>query len=218
MSPWLAIRLLFGLSKKYKEDPELPAYALVIAQYTSEYEEVIRELWEKFKKNPSVENAEKFAKALAELVDTEWEKLFTDILNLDKLSEEQKQYLDDQINNHKGFIDSSLLPDMLKEIDKGSKAFNNLDYRVIFLYSGALWSFGFLSTIMWDGLELRDAADLFMFIGPKDESTCMGDNGCEQHVNKIYTVAEILLRGIIPGQLKCLTNCRHMLIPITSPL
>lgn len=218
MSPWFAIKLLFGLARKFKEEPELPDYVLLIAQRTSEYEEKIRRLWEDFKKNPTEENAHLFIELLKQLSNEDWERLLLEILGIAELSSEQREFLMEQLNTNQGFMLQSLLPDLVKEVKKGRGAFDNFDYRVIFLYAGAFWSFGFLSTIMWDGLELRDLGDLFMFIGPKDESTCKGDRGCEQYVGGIFTVAQILTDRIIPGQLKCLTNCRHMLIPIASPL
>jgi len=77
-----------------------------------------------------------------------------------------------------------------------------------------LWGFGMLSTIVFDGIQLRDALSLFMFSGPNDERTCTGPRGCAQHVGQVYTVAQILLYDIIPGHMKCGGNCRHMLFPI----
>lgn len=218
MSIWTGLISLLGLSIKLKQELELPDYVLKISGATADYEKKIADLWAEFKQDPNDDTAKVFIEKLQEIADNDWEQLFLNLLDQIDLNRKQRKFLEKELNDNKKYMVNSLYPDLIKELAKGNTAFNNLDYRVIALYAGALWSFGFLSTVMWDGLEARDLADVFLFIGPKDEATCTGERGCEQHVGKFYTVAQILKDQIIPGKLKCLTNCRHMLLPIASPI
>ena len=218
MKTWNILLTLKTLEVQLKQKVELPDYVVSIAESTAAYESDIAALWDNFKKNPTEDNALLFINELENLADEDFEKLFLDLLDEVDLSDRQRAYLEEQVSENKGYMRTSLMPDIIKGIKSGQTDFSNMDYRVLALYSGALWSFGFMSTVMWDGLEMRDAADLFIFAGPDDEETCTGERGCDQHVGKVYTVAQILAENIIPGKLKCLTNCRHMLIPIASPL
>lgn len=218
LPPWSTLLIFKELSQQLKEDYPLPTYTTKIAVGTASYEEVIRTLWEDFKHNPTAANAKKFIAALVDYSSDYWMDYLADVLDVDvdRLTKAQLDHLHKAVEEHQGYLQNSLLPDLLKAIAAGVGDFDSFDYRVIFLYAGALWSFGFLSTIMFDGLQPRDAGDLFIFLGPNDENTCEGERGCKQHVNKTYTVAEILLDDLIPGHFRCLTSCRHILIPVAS--
>lgn len=221
IAPWRTVDIFWQVCNRFKQENEeqpLPDYALKIAQHTSSYEDFIRELWETFKQDPTKENAIAFIEAIVTASDKVWEEFFLDILDVEDLTLQQRKLLQQEVSKHKDYLQNSLLPDLIKGIDAGVHDFSNLDYRVIFLYSGALWSSGFLATVMFDGLSLRDLADLFIFFGPNDENTCTGTRGCENYANKVYTVAQILADDIIPGHMRCLHNCRHMLLPVASPL
>jgi hypothetical protein len=216
--PWKELLTLKEVCLTLKEPLPLPDYAVRLSTGVANYETVLRSLWEDFKNNPTQANARALANFMKENSDKIWLETTLDILGIDELSEAQETMLRENLEEHHSYIEGSLLPDLIKAISEGYGDFGMFDYRVIFLYAGALWSWGFLATVAFDGLELRDLADLFMFVGPKDEGTCTGPRGCSQHVGKIYTVLEILEKMIIPGKLACLTSCRHMLIPIASPL
>lgn len=216
--PWLQVLAFKEAALILKEELPLPDYVVRLSTGVANYETVLRSLWEDFKQNPTKSNARALANFMKENSDKIWLETTLDILGIDQLSDQQESILRQELDRHHSFIEGSLYPDIIKGIEEQVKDFSNMDYRVIFLYAGALWSFGFLATVMFDGLDLRDLGDLFMFVGPNDEGTCQGPRGCKQHVGKIYTVLEILEKMIIPGYLSCLTSCRHMLIPIASPL
>jgi hypothetical protein len=219
ISPWRTVEVMEHMAVALKQDAPTDPVNRRIAAATSRYEDAITELWEEFKMHPSEENAKVFADKLRDLGIELWPEAMIDILGIDdELTPDMRQVLDEQLTEHHGFIFESLLPDIVKELREGREAFNNFDFRVIFMYAGALWMFGSLATVMFDGLDMRDLADVFLFAGPNDENTCTGPDGCEQHVGKLYTVAQILAQNIIPGRFRCLTSCRHMLIPVASPL
>lgn len=218
LQPWKLVLALKESALTLKEELPLPDYVVRLSTGVTKYEETLRKLWEKFKQNPSESNANNLSRFMKENSDKIWLETTLDVLGIDELSEEQETLLREKLEEHHSYIDGSLYPDLIKAIVDGREDFSNFDYRVIFLYAGALWSFGFLATVIFDGLEVRDLMDLFIFVGPKDEGTCRGEKGCFQHVGKVYTVLEILEKQIVPGYLKCLTSCRHMLIPIASPL
>lgn len=204
---------------------ELPDYVLAIAKYTAEYEQLIRAAWLEFKRNPDPATAQAFADMLVNISSERWAEWLPIILGVDSLSSRQQEHLDELLRDHHNYILTSLLPDILRNIEnKDQKTIvedgllDSLDHRAIFLYAGAFWSAGFLFSIAYDGLNVRDLMDLFMFIGPQDERTCTGARGCSQHVGKIYAVFQILADDIIPGHLNCLTSCRHILLPVASPL
>lgn len=217
-TPWNSLIVFKELSRQLKQKHPLPDYTTKIAEGTADYEAYIRIEWQHFKENPTIENAQNFISALINYVENHWQEYMADVLGIDSddLSLAQLDLLKTEADKHIQYMKTSLLPDLLHAIKIGLSNFNEFDYRVIFLYAGALWSFGFLATIMFDGLQPRDAGDIFLFLGPDDDATCTGDRGCKQHVNKAYTVAEILVDDIIPGRLKCLTSCRHILIPVVS--
>lgn len=218
LPPWDTLQIFNQLSIRLKQEHPLPQYTAAIASGTSNYEQYIREQWELFKLDPTPENANKFIESIVAYSTLYWKDYMADVLgvDVDRLSNAQLDKLQEELDIHHGYLRDSLYPDLLKAIASGTDSFNNFDYRVIFLYAGALWSFGFLSTIMFDGLELRDGADMFLFLGPDDENTCTGERGCKQHVNNAYTVVEILAQTIIPGYLRCGKSCRHILIPVVS--
>lgn len=218
LAPWRSIDIFLSMSNRLKEQSPIPDYAIKIAQHTSSYEDFIRKLWEQFKQDPTKENAINFIEAVVTASDEVWEEFYLDVLNVEELTAKQQDLLNQEVAKHKSFLQESLLPDIVKSIDQGVRNFDSLDYRVVFLYSGALWSTGFLATVMFDGLDSRDLGDLFVFLGPNDEDTCTGDRGCANYANKLFTVAQILAEDIIPGHMKCLTNCRHMLLPVASPI
>lgn len=218
IQPWKTIEVFKQLSEQLKATVPISETNLKITQYTTIYEDKLRELWEAFKKDPAKQKARELADFMKEHSAEIWAASALSILGLSQLTPQQQDLLDRQIAEHHDYIENSLLPDLLKAIAKGVTDFSNFDYRVIFLYAGALWAFGSLISVTFDGVNLRDAADLFLFAGPNDENTCEGERGCKQFANNIYTVAEILARQIIPGRLRCGTSCRHMLIPIASPL
>lgn len=194
----------------------MPISVEAIALGVAGYEAFIRELWVEFKRNPSKSSARRFVKLVVDTTGGRWSDFMRDVLGIDGLPETHAALLKDEVGKHVTYLRTSLLPDLLKALDNGQTDFDNLDYRVIFLYAGALWSFGFLSTVTFDGIEARDAADLFIFAGPNDDNTCDGPRGCRQHVNQVYTVAQILTGGVIPGALRCLTSCRHIVVPVAS--
>lgn len=212
------MQLFEQLSQQLKQESPIPDYVSTIAAGTSGYEEVIRQEWEKFKKDPTEEHAKAFIAFLTAFTTDYWRNYLADVLGLtpEQLSPEQLLMYNDQLAEHHDYLANRLLPDIIKAIKDGAKDFSNFDYRVIFLYAGALWSLGFLATVTFDGIQARDLADIFMFIGPDDANTCDGERGCRKHVGKAYTVAEILAGDIIPGHLRCLTSCRHILIPVIS--
>lgn len=216
IAPWHTLSIFKDASVALKQEHPLPVSVEVIALGVSEYEAFIRQLWEDFKLSPSKASAKQFIKLVVDTTGGRWSDFMRDILMIDGLSDLQQTLLKAEVGKHVKYLKTSLLPDLLKAFDNGQADFENFDYRVIFLYAGALWSFGFLSTVSFDGLEARDAADLFMFVGPNDENTCDGPKGCRQHVNQVYTVAQIIAGGIIPGYLRCLTSCRHISIPVAS--
>lgn len=218
IQPWKTVEIFKELSVQLKREVPLHPLNIKIAQATGFYEEKLRELWENFKKDPTRKKALELARFMVKYSAEIWRESALTILDVDELSQEQEDLLKEKMDEHHGFINKSLLPDLLKSIAAGTTDFGSFDYRVIFLYAGALWAFGSLLSITFDGLEPRDAADLFIFAGPNDENTCEGDRGCKQHVGKTYTVSEIVIGQILPGSMKCLTSCRHMLIPIASPL
>lgn len=220
IQPWRTIDLFNELATRLKQDNELPGYVTSIARFTTTYEDRIRELWEHFKQQPTQKNARLLVDALKDVSGDMWPKLMAEILGItpDQLTDEQIKLLGTELEKHQGFYEESLLPDLIKGIKGKKDSFDSFDYRVIFLYAGGLWSFGMLATVMFDGLNVRDLADIFAFVGPNDENTCIGPRGCKQHANQIYTVLQILEDDIIPGHLRCLTSCRHMLIPALSPL
>lgn len=151
-----------------------------------------------------------------------WPPAIADILGVGHLTERQARVLERELITHFDYIDTSLLPDITRMFGSegilSGEDFNKFDHRTIFMYAGALWSLGFLATVTFDGVNVRDLADVFMFVGPNDGLTCQGDRGCDQFANKMFTVADILARDIVPGHLQCLTNCRHMLWPVASSL
>lgn len=218
LQPWKLVLSFKESALTLKEELPLPNYVVRLSEGVANYETVLRSLWEDFKNNPTQSNARALANFMKENSDKIWLETTLDILGIDELSEQQERILRENLDTHHSYIENSLYPDLIKAIVDGREDFSNFDYRLIFLYAGALWSFGFLATVMFDSLELRDLADLFIFLGPRDEGTCRGERGCFQHVGKIYTVLEILEKQIIPGYLSCLTSCRHMLIPVASPL
>jgi len=193
---------------------DVPSFITALSKGTAKYEQAIREAWEAFKRDPSEANAHNFIQYVIGVSSDLWPAVMMEILNVPDLSPDQKMKLEEELTTHHNYLTTSLLPDVIKGIQLGN--LDSLDYRTIFLYAGALWAFGSLATVMFDGLSLRDLGDLFLFVGPNDEATCTGEHGCQQHVGKAYTVAEILARNIIPGHLRCITNCRHMLLPIAS--
>lgn len=219
-APWTTLQLFEQLAQQLKEDNPLPPYVSAIAAGTSTYEDVIRTEWEKFKKDPTEDNARALIAFLMDFTNDYWRSYMADVLGIspEQLTPRQIQEYNSSLAEHQDYLKESLLPDLIKAIKAGVTDFSNFDYRVIFLYAGALWSFGFLASVLFDGTDLRDLADFFMFVGPNDDATCEGERGCKQHVNKVYTVAEILARHIIPGKLRCLTSCRHILIPIASSI
>jgi hypothetical protein len=216
--PWDTLIIFKELSEQLKQKYPLPAYTTRIATATSEYENFIRVRWEEFKLNPTEANAEKFIKAVIKYVQDNWQLYMADILGVDSndLTQAQLDMLKSKVDEHIGYLSTSLLPDLIKAVRDGLDDFSKFDYRAIFLYAGALWSFGFLASVTFDGLQPRDAGDLFIFLGPDDENTCTGPRGCKQHVGKTYILAEIISGIIIPGYFRCLTSCRHILIPIVS--
>lgn len=218
IQPWKTVQIFKELSIHLKQEVPLHSLNIKISHATTSYEEKLRELWENFKQDPTRKKALELAKFMVKFSAEIWRESALTILDVDELSQAQEDLLKEKMDKHHGFINKSLLPDLLKAIAAGVTEFGNFDYRVIFLYAGALWAFGSLLSVTFDGLEPRDAADLFLFAGPDDENTCEGDRGCKQHVGKSYIVSEILVDQIIPGTLKCLTSCRHMLIPIASPI
>lgn len=219
-APWTTLQIMEELSQQLKENNPLPGYVSRIAAGTSGYEDVLRAEWEKFKKEPTEDNAKAFIAFMLDFTNDYWRSYLADVLGVtpEQLTPQQLQLYNESLAEHQDYLQTSLLPDIIKAIKAGVTDFNNFDYRVIFLYAGALWSLGFLATVMFDGLQIRDLADFFIFLGPNDENTCEGERGCKQHVGKVYTVAEILAKQIIPGRLRCLTSCRHILIPVVSSI
>lgn len=216
--PWKLALSLKDVSLTLKQELPLPDYVVRLSTGVNEYEKQLKKLWDNFKRSPTEANARKLIEFMKKHSDKIWFETTLEVLGIDELSEVQQKMLEEQLEEHHSYMEASLLPDLIKAIQNGNEDFSIFDYRVIFLYAGALWSWGFLATVTFDGLDLRDLADLFMFVGPRDQGTCTGPRGCAQHVNNVYTVLEILEKQIIPGYLKCMKSCRHMLIPVLSPL
>lgn len=218
LSPWDALNLLGRLRIKLKRADNMPDFAKALSAHTLAYEEFIKALWTTAKADPTSENLEAFIEAIVTASDDKWKAMYLDVLDIEDLLAHHKSQLDLELTAHKYYLQNSLLPDLLKELGKGSEAFNSFDYRVLFLYSGAMWSAGNVATVMFDGLDFRDLGDWFAFSGPKDSETCSGERGCDRYAGELLTVAQILKDDIMPGHMACLTNCRHILIPIASPL
>lgn len=215
-SQWQFVTTYLGAAHSLKQDDKLPDYILALTKGTLAYEQAIKAAWIDFKRNPTEANATKFAEFLKTYSGRHWPEVVKAVLGVPELSPQQQKMLEDALGEHHEYVMTSLLPDVLKAASADN--LNAMDHRAIFLYAGALWSFGLLATVMFDGLEVRDLADLFLFAGPNDDATCRGERGCEQYAGKVFTVAQILAENIIPGRLRCVTNCRHMLLPIASPL
>lgn len=192
---------------------EIPASITMLSLGTASYEERIRELWQYLKSDPKAEgNADQFVEKLLASSEELWPVVIADVLGIPELSEDQKIFVSSVLGEHHNYVRNSLYPDIVKYITNNT-SLEGLDYRVVFLYAGALWSAGNLATVMFDGASVRDLTDVFLFYGPNDNSNC---EDCKRLVNNIYTVAEILSKQLIPGKLSCLTSCRHMLIPLGS--
>lgn len=213
---WQSVTTYLGAAYSLKQDDKLPDYILALTKGTLAYEQAIKAAWIDFKRNPTEANAQKFASFLKTYSGKHWPEVVKSVLGVSTLSPQQQKMLEDALGEHHEYVMTSLLPDMLKAASADN--LNAMDHRAIFLYAGALWSFGLLATVMFDGLEVRDLADLFLFAGPNDAATCKGERGCEQYAGKVFTVAQILADNIVPGKLRCVTNCRHMLLPVASPL
>jgi hypothetical protein len=216
---WDMVRVVL---KQQDGDELVTAGIAKIARYTTNYEDTLKALWEQFKLSPTRENARALVDAMNQAARDQWEVAIQDIVGVDRLTDAQRAVLTEELATNNNYLLSSLLPDLTRMFDDhgilNASSWAKFDHRVVFMYAGALWSLGFLATVMFDGAQLRDLTDLFMFAGPKDTTTCQGERGCEQYVNKVLTVADILARDIIPGRMNCLTSCRHMLFPVASPL
>lgn len=217
-SPWQAIRLYRLAGIQLKQEGGLPDSIAALADGTTGYEAEIRTAWDAYKLDPTPKKAEEFIDYLMVISGVMWPEVMAAVLGIavDELTVDQQQVLQDALDEHHAYMRESLLPDITRYQQLGK--LDSLDYRTIVLYAGALWQFGNLATVMFDGTKLRDLADLFMFAGPNDSETCTGERGCQSHANRVYTVAQILTEEIIPGRMRCLTNCRHFLLPLASPL
>ena len=221
LMPWHCIQVVKEtreeMEKKALDD--LPEYITAIADGTLGYEMAIRSAWEPFKKHPSVTTAGGFIETLKKESSDRYKDVLLAVLDLEELYPVHVEFLEEYIQEHHRFLEEKLQPDIMTAMSVGKPVdvnarLNALDYRVILMYAGALWAFGMLSIVTFDGIQARDLLALFMFAGPNDDRTCTGPRGCEQHVGKVYTVAQILMEDIIPGHMKCGGNCRHMLLPI----
>lgn len=221
---WSALSVLDEAAIVLKQEPPLPRYVTEISTATGEYEKRLRTLWEAFKENPTRDAAKRLAEQMKAASAEYWPEAVASVLGVgtEDLIPKQRRMVKDALDEHHNFIDKSLLPDILRVFDRGgvfeADDFNIFDHRMIFMYAGALWSLGFLATITYDGLNVRDLADVFVMLGPDDERTCTGPRGCHKFVNKFFTVAQIITDDIIPGHFACLTNCRHIMLPVASPL
>jgi hypothetical protein len=205
-----------------------------LASQTKDYEHEIRALWSKAKND--IERCDRrrdpqecrdkrvvqFVNDLKNLARKRWEPAVLAVLGIDSLTDEQALRLDQMLQENIGFMDDSLAPAIalaVQEDTMGEKPpllerLLALDHRVAAMYAGALWSAGALMFALFDGVQARDLLSLFMFVGPNDERTCTGPRGCQQYANRVFTLAQILADEIIPGHLRCLTNCRHLLLPL----
>ena len=139
--PWRTAQIYRHSALILKEEEPWPDYVNVIIDYVSKYEDIIRDLWEKFKQNPVIDKALELAKLIKEVAGELWMSMFLEVLNIDWMPYRHQKFYEDETNKHYGFIDGSLLPDIVRGIEKGVTDFSNMDYRTIILYSGALWSF-----------------------------------------------------------------------------
>lgn len=213
--PWYAVVAYKEACVRLKQPTdELPDYVIALSEGTASYEKRIRDAWEVLKADPTEDNARAFTQLMQVYSQQMWPEVLKRVLGVTELSQEQIDFLQEQLRIHHGYIRDSLLPDIIKSL----ASLDSLDYRATALYAGALWSVGSLATVMFDGANVRDLADLFMFVGPNDEATCTGERGCARHVGQVYTVAQILENDIVPGRFRCMTNCRHFLLPVASPL
>lgn len=218
LMPWRVVEVVWQAAIKAQEELPLPAAIVAIAAGTAEYENELRKLWEQFKKDPTEDNANQFIAAVVEYSNELWPEVLKEVLGIDEFVQSQVELLRRELGKHHDYLRESLLPDIQKGLAEDKKDFSNMDYRVIMLYAGALWAIGHEMNVRYHGLLTRDLNERFAFVGPNDSETCEGENGCAPHVGKIYTVAEILERDIIPGHFKCLTNCRHMLVPVEQAM
>lgn len=223
---WKSLQILDLLAPNFrpKQDaPVIPDGIGAMARHVTDYEGEIRNVWAEAKEDivrrgePAVED---FIERLVELAYEKWEPAVLDILGLDILTPSQERIFLDELETHIAYMRDSLGPELLRRLQEDyddrslMERLVALDHRIIAMYAGALWSAGSLLFAMFDGIQARDMAALFMFAGPDDENTCRGPRGCHQYANRIFPLAQILAEKIIPGQLQCLTNCRHILLPI----
>ena len=215
--PWWAARIYSIVARK---ELPIPAQQRRLSARTSAYERELKALWEdaKAKLRSGELTAQEFARQMADLADGAFLEAAAEVLgvDIDELLPAQREMIASEATANRGFIQSSLLPDIVKAIADPTLDLGIFDYRIAVLYAGAMWKLGTLVTVAFDGLSIRDLGDLFLFAGPLDTRTCTGDRGCDQYVGKVYPVGYILAEKILPGTLRCLHSCRHMLIPIAS--
>lgn len=205
------------------DEVEIPLGIFALSASVTAYEDAIRALWESAK--PSIVRrgepaVREFIDRMVRLAQEWWPEALLDILGVEEMTPEQELMADQQMEENIAFMRGSLGPAIAARLreDFDSRSLIErlaaLDHRVIAMYAGALWAAGSLMFATFDGLQARDMAALFMFIGPDDEATCRGPRGCHQYANGIFPLVQILAERIIPGQLQCLTNCRHFLLPV----
>lgn len=222
LTPWRSIGLLYGLTPKLKQgDATLPDYVQNLARQTIKYEEALRQIWQEFKGDPSTSAADTFIKNMMEVSRDMWPLVILEILGIDEPTDEQKAFIEEKLAEHHGYMQNSLHPDIRASLGLYKKApdedkpgwFDRLNYRTIFLYAGALWAVGNLVNIYYDGKRRRSLKESYYFLGPNDAEICIGSRGCKTFTGRKFTVGRIISENIFPGQMRCLTSCRHILVP-----
>jgi len=195
---------------------------LKLSEATSRYERDIARRWEQAKREAEDDDRGAIAAFIAWFVTQarrRWERALLNMLGIEEFTPEQLEVFEAALAEHIRYIQDSLEPAIVAQMELDddrslAEKLLALDHRVTAMYAGALWAAGSLMFAMFDGAQPRDMVALFMFAGPNDANTCTGPRGCDQYANHIFPLAQILAEDIIPGHLECLTNCRHMLLPI----
>lgn len=217
LMPWRSIGLLYGL----KQDVALPDYVQDLARRTIKYEEALRQIWQEFKGDPSIISVDAFIENMMDVSRDMWPFVILEVLGIAKLTAEQEAFIEEKLAEHQGYMQNSLQPGIMASLGTYASApeedkpgwFDRLDYRVIFLYAGALWAVGNLINIYYEGEHRRNLKEFYYFMGPNDAEICVGPRGCKTFTGKKFTVERIITENIFPGQMRCLTSCRHILVP-----
>ncbi len=226
LATWRSLALLNELDTLFRPkqaEPVVPRGLEELSWRVVAYEDAIRRRWDEAKEDIAHRGdvaVQDFIDWMVQNAHLSWEPAILAMFEVEAMTPEIEARFREEFDQHLAYMRDSLQPDILtrvREEDEERSLLERLaalDHRVVAMYAGALWSAGSLLFAVFDGVQARDLAALFMFIGPNDEATCTGDRGCDQYANRIFPLAQILAEEIIPGRMTCITNCRHYLLPI----